>query len=105
MPRQMLEAVIETIEKRGQRWVMILWLTAAVCLLLGLIAIVIFSDYLEQYVPLNDPATLLIIGLFLALLAQYLDKSLGMGSGTTLTPMLLLLGLSPGDVVPAVLVG
>lgn len=36
---------------------------------------------------------------------EYLDKSLGMGSGTTLTPMLLFLGLSPGDVVPAVLVG
>ena len=46
--------------------------------------------------------------LFLAImiigfLAEYVDSSLGMGYGTTLTPVLLLLGFGPMQVVPAVL--
>jgi len=40
----------------------------------------------------------------LSFFAEYVDTSLGMGYGTTLTPMLLLLGLNPTAVVPAVLV-
>lgn len=39
----------------------------------------------------------------LALVAEYVDSTLGMGYGTTLTPLLLLLGYSPAQVVPAVL--
>lgn len=105
MPKQMLRAIIEAIEKKGQRWVMVLWLTAAAALVVALVAIVIFGDYLGQFISLHDPGTIIITGILLALLAEYLDKSLGMGSGTALTPMLLLLGLSHGDVVPAVLVG
>jgi uncharacterized membrane protein YfcA len=38
-----------------------------------------------------------------ALLCEYLDSSLGMGYGTTLTPLLLLAGYSPVQIVPAVL--
>jgi len=34
---------------------------------------------------------------------ELVDSSLGMGYGTTLTPVLLLLGYEPLDVVPAVL--
>ncbi len=44
----------------------------------------------------------LLIGM--AFLAEYVDSSLGMGYGTTLTPVLLILGFRPLDVVPAVLV-
>jgi len=36
-------------------------------------------------------------------LCEYFDASLGMGYGTTLTPVLMLVGLSPVDIVPAVL--
>ena len=36
--------------------------------------------------------------------AEYVDSSLGMGYGTTLTPVLLLLGFAPLEVVPALLV-
>ena len=46
------------------------------------------------------------IGLCLALLAlvaEYVDSTLGMGFGTTLTPVLLLMGYEPMQVVPAVL--
>ena len=39
----------------------------------------------------------------LALAAEYVDSTLGMGYGTSLTPILLLLGYSPLEVVPAVL--
>ncbi len=39
----------------------------------------------------------------IALAAEYVDSTLGMGYGTSLTPILLLLGYSPLQVVPAVL--
>ena len=44
---------------------------------------------------------LLIVGI--AFFAEYLDSSLGMGYGTSLTPILLLIGFEPLQVVPAVL--
>ena len=37
-------------------------------------------------------------------LCEYMDSSLGMGFGTTLTPVLMLVGFSPMEIVPAVLV-
>jgi len=39
----------------------------------------------------------------LALVCEFVDASLGMGYGTTLTPVLLLLGFQPLEIVPAVL--
>ena len=39
----------------------------------------------------------------LAFFCEYIDSSLGMGYGTTLTPLLLLMGYNPLQVVPAVL--
>jgi hypothetical protein len=39
----------------------------------------------------------------IALVCEYIDSSIGMGYGTTLTPLLLLLGFQPLQVVPAVL--
>jgi len=39
----------------------------------------------------------------LALGCEYVDSSLGMGYGTTFTPFLLLLGFTPAEVVPSVL--
>jgi len=41
----------------------------------------------------------------IALLCEYVDASLGGGYGTTLTPLLLVIGFVPLDVVPAVLLG
>ena len=40
-----------------------------------------------------------------SLLCEYVDASIGMGYGTTLTPLLLMIGFLPLDVVPAVLMG
>ncbi len=50
--------------------------------------------------------TALIAGACVAILAfaaEYVDSTLGMGYGTTLTPVLLLMGYEPMQVVPAVL--
>jgi uncharacterized membrane protein YfcA len=39
----------------------------------------------------------------LAFVCEYVDSSLGMGYGTTLTPLLMMLGFDPVQIVPAVL--
>jgi len=39
----------------------------------------------------------------IAFLCEYMDSTLGMGYGTTLTPVLLLFGFTPMQIVPAVL--
>lgn len=39
----------------------------------------------------------------MAFIAEYVDSSLGMGYGTTLTPLLMVMGFSPLQIVPAVL--
>jgi len=41
--------------------------------------------------------------IIIAFLAEYVDSSLGMGYGTTLTPVMLLLGYEPMQIIPAVL--
>lgn len=41
--------------------------------------------------------------IIISYLCEYIDSTIGMGYGTTLTPMLLLLGFSPIQIVPAVL--
>lgn len=44
------------------------------------------------------------LAIFLAaLVCEYIDSSMGMGYGTTLTPLLLLVGYEPLQIVPAVL--
>lgn len=49
------------------------------------------------------PAHTLLAIFFAALLCEYMDSSLGMGYGTTLTPLLLIAGFAPLQIVPAVL--
>jgi hypothetical protein len=41
--------------------------------------------------------------MFIAFLCEYMDSTLGMGYGTTMTPVLMLFGFSPLHIVPAVL--
>ena len=47
----------------------------------------------------------LMIAGVLAVVCEYVDASLGMGYGTTLTPLLIMVGFEPLQVVPAVLFG
>ena len=44
--------------------------------------------------------TVLVTGAFLC---EYVDSTLGMGYGTTLTPIFLLMGFSPMQIVPSIL--
>lgn len=44
-----------------------------------------------------------LIIIVLAFCCEYIDSSLGMGYGTTLTPLLLIIGFQPLQIVPAVL--
>jgi uncharacterized membrane protein YfcA len=46
--------------------------------------------------------TIIIIAV-IAFLCEYVDSTLGMGYGTTLTPVFLLMGFSPMQIVPAIL--
>jgi len=50
-----------------------------------------------------DTALLFVVVAMLAFICEYMDATLGMGYGTTLTPLLLILGFQPLQVVPAVL--
>ncbi|MBK1709988.1 sulfite exporter TauE/SafE family protein [Marichromatium gracile] len=54
-----------------------------------------------EWISLGSAALLAVFAA--ALLCEYLDSSLGMGYGTTLTPLLLLAGFAPLQIVPAVL--
>ena len=44
-----------------------------------------------------------IIYIIVGIAVGFVDSSLGMGYGTTLTPLLLLMGYEPVEIVPAVL--
>ena len=48
--------------------------------------------------------TVIIVIFIISFICEYMDSTLGMGYGTTLTPLLLLIGFSPMSVVPAILV-
>ena len=50
--------------------------------------------------PFIELSILIIV---LAFICEYIDSSLGMGYGTTLTPLLLIMGYNPLQIVPAVL--
>jgi uncharacterized protein len=50
-----------------------------------------------------DPVISLAILFVIAFACEFVDSSLGMGYGTTLTPLLLIMGYSPLVVVPAIL--
>ncbi|MBA7703458.1 hypothetical protein ES703_112244 [subsurface metagenome] len=45
----------------------------------------------------------IVVTVILAFLCEYMDSTLGMGYGTTLTPIFLLLGFGPMQIVPVVL--
>ena len=46
----------------------------------------------------------MILIILLAFVCEYMDSTLGMGYGTTLTPIFMLMGFSPLEIVPAILV-
>ena len=82
----------------------VLWL-----LLVGSIAIVFLLHAARPDWPLvphflgGESGVTLLSVFLVALLCEYIDSSLGMGYGTTLSPLLLIAGYAPLQIVPAVL--
>lgn len=52
---------------------------------------------------LELPLLMIVIIVVVAFLCEYMDSTLGMGYGTTLTPVFMLMGFSPMQIVPAIL--
>ena len=102
----MVRAAVATLEHLylGHRRRFNLW---ALLILLALAAFGLRQFLLDAGViglAAGEQTTWALLGVFLAaLVCEYMDSSLGMGYGTTLTPLLLLAGFEPLQIVPAVL--
>jgi uncharacterized membrane protein YfcA len=83
---------------------LLLWLP---CLVLTLAVLIPSQGWLSQWAGGSSVTVAGLTGLLAifaaAMACEYMDSSLGMGYGTTLTPVLLIAGFSPMDIVPAVL--
>jgi uncharacterized membrane protein YfcA len=77
-------------------------MVAGVAVLLVLNALMPHGLWPDAKVAQALPRAAILVFL-VALACEYLDSSLGMGYGTTLTPILLLAGFAPLDIVPAIL--
>jgi len=73
--------------------------------ILGLLALhIIFSvDQTISFWQIQSSTGALLAVFLAALVCEYIDSSLGMGYGTALTPILILFGFDPRQIVPAVL--
>jgi uncharacterized membrane protein YfcA len=84
------------------------YFTWAACL--GAAVLILLLDSMEPPVwgailtAVGSYLTWVVVGtILLSFVCEYISATLGMGYGTSLTPALLLLGLEPRDIVPAVL--
>ena len=87
----------------GRRTRLWLILVSTIIAMLGVQALFPSVALLAEGVSHLSPSAMLAVFLA-ALVCEYMDSSLGMGYGTTLTPLLLLAGFAPLQIVPAVLV-
>lgn len=93
-------AVLPPLSSRRTRLWMLLVLGVAAALSLPAAA----PEWQRQAVSLMGLSSWSLLAVFFAALAcEFMDSSLGMGYGTTLTPLLLLAGFAPLDIVPAIL--
>jgi len=99
MPALSLAALPPLSSRRTRLWLL---------LVSGVVGLLVALHYTPGWdtstqVTLGLP-TLTVLAIFLAALTcEFMDSSLGMGYGTTLTPVLLLAGFEPLQIVPAVL--
>jgi len=77
-------------------------LVLSIVVVLGLQALIPEFHLMPGFVAGLGPGVVLAV-LLGALICEYVDSSLGMGYGTTLTPLLLLVGFEPLQIVPCVL--
>jgi uncharacterized membrane protein YfcA len=84
---------------RGLR---IFWMACMILVAGGALFLTVKRYSMDQMVAEHLGLVLLILGL-MAFFAEYVDSSIGMGYGTTLTPALIILGFKPLQIVPTVL--
>lgn len=89
--------------QRLKRALVVFWALSAVGVLGAAIGATFLQESLAGRVAGYSPLALLAVAAVLSFAAEYVDSSVGMGYGTTLTPLLLLLGFEPQVVVPAIL--
>ncbi len=100
----MFAMVSESARQRAKRALVGAWATAAGLLVLMILAGLFLNSETTALMRNGGVWVLLGTTALLSFVAEYVDSSLGMGYGTTLTPTLLLLGFDPLQVVPAILV-
>ena len=82
-----------------------LWRTRCLLALVGGTVLLLTTlDFASGFGSAAGFSPLGVLAIFLAALScEFMDSSLGMGYGTTLTPLLMLAGFAPLEIVPAVL--
>lgn len=103
MLQPVLAAAASLPRLHGRRTRLWLVLVTTIIAMLGIQALFPGLQLLPENVPHLSASAMLAVFLA-ALTCEYMDSSLGMGYGTTLTPLLLLAGFEPLQIVPAVLV-
>lgn len=89
--------------KGNRRWLEVLWTVGLILVGSCLVLLCFYKDFsLKDYT--GTGSELFVIIACMAFFAEYIDSSLGMGYGTTLTPVLLIFGFTPMEVVPAILI-
>ena len=92
-----------SLRRRLKRALVIMWITAAVLLAGGALFLAVPGKDMNFDMVQHGGWLTFGLAVVLSFTAEYVDSSIGMGYGTTLTPMLLLLGFEPLQIVPAVL--
>jgi len=102
---ELYEYEVDVKEDSPVRWgraLKIFWVVCLIIVAVGVISLTFAKDisFAQHY---KDTILLMVLLAFMALFAEYIDSSIGMGYGTTLTPILLIMGFSPLQIVPSVL--
>ncbi len=79
-----------------------IWTVCLVLVGIALIVLTLTEDFSLAAKLGRGPALILALAT-MAFFCEYVDSSIGMGYGTTLTPILLIMGFTPLEIVPAVL--
>lgn len=91
---------IKILKKRRMQ----LWGTT-VLVIVGLLLVEMAFPWLRTVTMINDKQTapVFLLIFMAAMFCEYIDSALGMGYGTTLTPLLLIGGYNPLQIVPCIL--
>ncbi len=98
-----VQALPVSFRRRFKRALVVVWITSAILLVGGAVALAVLGKGVDFAIVHHRGWLVFGLAVVLSFVAEYVDSSIGMGYGTTLTPMLLLLGFAPLQIVPAVL--